>query len=147
MSLIRWYPGTDMEEMRRELTKLFNVASHLSEPTAKASNSAWTPAVDIWEDADAYYISAELPGLALEEVSVQVEGGQLLLKGSRRPGFEDGHSVHRVERSYGEFERLFPLPANLDLGRVSARMKDGILTIHLPKAESARPRQITIIGE
>lgn len=145
MSLIRWYPGTDMDEMRRELTKLFNLASNVSEQAPKAST--WTPEVDIWEDGDAYFIAAELAGLRLEDVSVQVEDGQLLLKGSRQYTFENGQRVHRVERSYGDFQRLFPLPSNLDLSRVSARMKDGILTIHLPKAESARPREITIISE
>jgi HSP20 family protein len=105
----------------------------------------WMPAVDIYETKDAVCVRAELPGVDKEAVSVEVKDGVLALRGERK--FEKEvkeENYHRVERSYGTFHRSFSLPSSVDGERVTARMKDGVLEVTLPKREEAKPKQIKI---
>ncbi|HZD54950.1 MAG TPA: Hsp20/alpha crystallin family protein [Candidatus Aquicultoraceae bacterium] len=106
---------------------------------------AWMPAVDIYETKDAVCLRAELPGLDKDSVHVEVKEGVLRLHGERKFEKEvDEENYHRIERSYGSFSRSFTLPSSVDGEKVSARMKDGVLEVKLPKREQAKPKQIRI---
>lgn len=105
----------------------------------------WSPSVDIYETENELVLKADLPEVKLEDIEVRVENLTLTLKGERK--FEKDDSVkghHRIERSYGSFERSFTVPATVDSEKVAADYKNGVLTVKLPKKEAAKPRQVKI---
>ncbi|MCW0221319.1 MAG: Hsp20/alpha crystallin family protein [Prosthecobacter sp.] len=105
----------------------------------------WAPLVDITEDEKEYTVQAELPDLKKEEVKVTVENGQLTISGERKFEKEEkGKKFHRVERSYGSFLRSFTLPEGVNGEKVMADFKDGLLKVHLPKDETAKPKSIEV---
>ena len=107
--------------------------------------SAWTPAVDLHETDDGFVIKAELPGVSKDDVSVDVHQNTLTLHGQRTHAAEvKQDKYHRVARAYGTFQRAFVLPAGVDQEKVQATCKDGVLELHLPKSEAAKPRKITV---
>ncbi len=107
--------------------------------------SAWHPAVDVYEDRDAVKIVAELPGVKPEDVKLSLENNLLTIRGEKKPEAEErSERVHRYERSYGSFERAFALPSTVDGEKISADYRNGILTVVVPKAERARPREIPV---
>jgi HSP20 family protein len=98
--------------------------------------AAWAPAIDVYETADRYVVAAELPGLKREEIDLLVENGRLTLRGARRePG--DSHRYHQVERGHGQFQRTFEFGTAVAADQVSADLRDGVLTVTLPKAAPA----------
>jgi HSP20 family protein len=106
------------------------------------------PAVNMWEDRDAVYLQAELPGLDLSDLEVHVTGGnQLTIKGSRKPVTPEKGVWHRQERAFGEFARIVTLPFVVDADKVEARFENGVLQVKLAKHESAKPRKITVKAE
>jgi HSP20 family protein len=102
------------------------------------------PAVTVYETPDEYVFLAELPGWKRDQVSINFENQTLTLTGQRDLVAEDGRQYHRVEGFYGEFTRSFTVPGHVDFNRVEAELKDGVLTIHLPKREEAKPRTIEV---
>lgn len=110
-----------------------------------SATAAWVPPVDVLEQADAIRIMAELPGVKPEDVKISVEGNVLTLHGMKQQVAEERtERVHRYERTYGAFERSFTLPASVDTQHINANYDNGVLTITLPKAEQAKPRQIAV---
>jgi HSP20 family protein len=107
--------------------------------------SAWHPAVDNFEDKDAVKIVAELPGVKPDDVKLSLESNLLTIRGEKKQEAEErSERVHRYERSYGSFERAFALPSTVDGEKISAEYQNGILTVTVPKAERARPREIPV---
>jgi HSP20 family protein len=107
--------------------------------------SAWNPACDVFEDGDSVKIVAELPGVKPEDVKLSLENNVLTIRGEKKQEAEERNErVHRYERSYGSFERAFMLPSTVDGEKVSADYRNGILTVVVPKAERARPREIPV---
>lgn len=103
------------------------------------------PAVDISEADDVVEVKAELPGMDPKDIDVSLDHGVLTIKGEKR--FEDEEKkgdYHRIERSYGSFARSFQLPHEVDEKQIKAEYKDGVLSLRLPKAPSAKPKRITI---
>ncbi len=114
-------------------------------PDQPETTGAWVPAVDIREDDDAFHVVAELPGLSKKEVEVSIEDNVLSLRGERTFENKDSqNSYRRIERAYGTFQRSFSLPTGVDSGKAKATFKDGLLTLTVPKAETAKARTITI---
>ena len=145
MAIVRWQsrpeeaPGYD--RLRQEVDRLFDVFSTGTEPFF----SRVYPALNVTEDADNLYVRAELPGVKAESLELSVVEGRLLVRGERKTEVEDkSASYHRREREAGFFRRTIALPARVASDRVSAAMKEGVLTITLPKAEEAKPRKITV---
>lgn len=105
------------------------------------------PALDVRETRDAYVVEADLPGMEKKDIQVRVEEGVLTLAGTRTAEHQvetkEG-TWHRVERSWGAFERALSLGQGVDAARVSAEYKDGVLTVTVPKKESALPRQVEV---
>ena len=108
------------------------------------SNTISGPAVSVYETQDEYVFQAELPGWTRDQVSINFENQTLTLSGQRELLNDDGRRYHRVEGFYGQFTRSFTVPGSVDFNQVGAELKDGVLTIHLPKREEAKPRQIEV---
>jgi HSP20 family protein len=102
------------------------------------------PAINVWDDGEQLVAEAELPGLQQEELDISVVGSELTIKGERKSAADEGTSYHRRERGTGPFTRVLRLPVEVDADRVSATLRDGVLTIQLPKAEAAKPRKINV---
>src|SRR4030081_1072622 len=112
----------------------------LSEPRG---TRPWSPSVDIYETENELVLKADLPEVKLEDIEVRVENQTLTLKGERKFEKDDsGKGPHRIERSYGAFERVFTVPTTVDPEKVAADYKNGVLTVRLPKKEAAKPRQV-----
>jgi HSP20 family protein len=104
----------------------------------------FTPVVNLHQDADGFTLEVEMPGVGKQGVEVTVEDGKLILGGHRTAAANDfGRAVYR-ERKMGEYRRVFDLDPSIDTARVSARIEQGLLTVHLPKTEAVKPRKITV---
>jgi HSP20 family protein len=108
------------------------------------STRTWGPPVEIFETDEELFLVAELPGLAQKEIDISFDNGLLILSGERKPDEEGGRNYHRNERWYGKFERSFQLPTAYDPDKITAKLLNGILTIRVPKSETAKPRQIPV---
>jgi HSP20 family protein len=112
---------------------------------APARADAFTPAVDVFEDKEAFVVRAELPGLKVEDVSIDIDKGVLTLHGERKPEKRDDKDGYcHVERLYGGFARSFALPDTVDPEKIQASLSDGILTVRLSKKPASQPRKIDI---
>jgi HSP20 family protein len=147
MAVVRWDRLRGMMALRDEMNSMFD-DGFFGEGAGSSRGGkpiAWAPPIDVVESRDKVIVSAELPGMKAEEVELSVDDGQLTLKGERGFPEEAGEeSLHRIERSYGYFERRIALPGTIDAGKVTASYADGVLRVELPKIEKARPRQIRI---
>src|SRR3989441_11502162 len=144
-TLTRWEPLREMEEFQNRLSTLFGRPSRRTNGREEITLPEWTPLADITEDEKEYLIKAELPELKREDVKVTVENGVLTISGERKFEKEEKKKkYHRVERGYGSFVRSFSLPDGADANKVKAEFKNGRLTIHLAKNESAKPKQIEV---
>jgi HSP20 family protein len=109
------------------------------------TTAAWQPVVDIFEEPDAIRLVAEVPGVRPEDLQISVAGSLLTIRGVKEQVAEaEAEKVHRYERTYGAFERTFTLTASIDSSRIKATYTLGVLTITLPKAETAKPRLIKV---
>ena len=144
MQLVRWTPMGNLLSFQHDMNRMFDQFFHGGNGE-EAKVSTWRPSVDIYETDDALVIKAELPGVSKDDVSIDVHQNRLTLRGQRKheTDVKDEH-YHRVERSYGSFQRSFTLPATVDAEKAEASFKDGVLELRLPRLESAKPRQIAI---
>ena len=152
MSLIRyqqpelatWSPFDRLSSLRDEMNRLFD----LSGPSFGRDTgvfSGWSPALDVYQDKDNVFVKLELPGLRKEDIDITLQNGMLVISGERKHEEEKTEGeTFRSERYFGRFHRSVTLPTNVDSGAVKASYKDGILTVTLPKAEEAKPRQIEV---
>ena len=131
----------EMERLRRDMNRLLaDVPSSLQWRVAPGF-----PAVNIWTTGDCAILTAELAGVALDDIEIAVENDVLTVNGSRKPDeVEEGAAYHRRERLYGDFSRSVRLPFRLDPGKVEATLRNGVLTITLPCAEAEKPKKITV---
>jgi HSP20 family protein len=128
--------------VNRVLEDTFGTPLHRAEQPGAGT---WAPAVDIFETASEIVLKAEVPGIARDQVHVEVDDGVLSLRGERK--FEKEvkeENYHRVERVYGAFHRSFTLPDSVDPEKVRAELRDGVLEVRLGKREQAKPRQIQV---
>lgn len=147
MAIVRWLdPFRDLSSIQDRMNQIFEDALARSRGREEGLRTGmWTPAVDIYENSDFVVVKAELPGVEKDRISVEVKDGILSLRGERK--FEKEvkeESYHRIERSYGSFQRSFSLPVSVDQDQVTARFEDGILEVKLPKKEKAKPKQIQV---
>ena len=142
----RWNPLNDREDLERRVATLLGTRAATGNGGQEALTVAqWSPLVDIIEDEKEYLIQAELPDMKKEDVRLTVENEVLAISGERKLEKEEkGKKYHRVERAYGSFVRTFSLPEDADGSKVTADFKDGMLHVHLPKSEKAKPKAIAI---
>ena len=151
MSLVRWNPArelatwpSDLFGIQREMNRMFD-GFFRGTGDEDYTLSSWTPAVDIAEHDDEYLVKVELPGVNKDEVKLTLENNILTIRGEKKQEKETKkENYHRVERSYGSFQRSFTLPAAVKADKIDASYKDGILTVSLPKAEEAISKQIEV---
>ena len=148
MAVVRWDPLRELEAMADRLNRVMSrpEGGTLSGNGKEVMTVAdWVPTVDISETESEYAIHTELPGVRKEAVKVTMENGVLTIQGERRQEQADSaRKHHRIERSYGRFVRSFTLPDSVDEANVRAEYADGMLHLHLPKSEKAKPKQIDV---
>jgi len=135
-------PFPDVGELRRRMEELFDRVGG----SAGVIRAGVHPAVNLYETGDSYVLTAELPGLRIEELEITVERDRLTLRGERRIEHPQDASVHRAERRGGEFRRTLQLPVEVDGEKVEAVYRNGVLTLRIPKAPEHQPRRITVQG-
>ena len=146
-ALTTWDPFKELNELENRLSTLFGrvPVRKNGEKDEAMTVAQWAPLVDITEDDKEYLIKAELPEVKRDDVKVSVESGVLTLHGERKKEKEEkGKKFHRIERYYGSFLRTFTVPDNVDETKVMAEFKDGLLNVHLPKTEKAKPKAIEV---
>lgn len=145
MAITRWNPTRELARVEEDFERLLRSFLPGQMLEASFARGNWEPAVDISETNDNYVITADLPGMSKEDVKVSYENGILTIHGERKQEKEEkGKSFHRVERSYGTFERSFRLPSRIAVDKIDAKFKDGVLTLTVPKTEEAKPKEIPI---
>jgi HSP20 family protein len=137
-SLDRWM------SLRGDLNSLFESPFGWSLGRAGQLFSGWSPALDLYQNNDNVVAVIELPGIRREDIEISLHDGTLTISGERRRETSNGEKTERTERSIGKFRRSMTLPVRVDANKVSASYQDGILTVMLPKAEEARPKQIPV---
>jgi HSP20 family protein len=142
----RWDPFKELEEISERFSRVFGRLPARREAGREALTVAdWMPTVDIKEDEKEYLIQAEVPGIDKKDVKVTIQEGVLSIQGERKQEKEEkGSRFHRVERSYGTFVRSFTLPEDVAEDKLKAEFKDGMLLVHLPKTEKAKPKAIEV---
>jgi HSP20 family protein len=137
----------ELEEMQRRFQSYFSTPTFGALSDEQLSSPQWLPACDIAETPESYTVHAEIPDMRKEDIKVTVSDGVLTLMGERRMEKEEKNKrYHRVERSYGRFQRAFTLPGAVEENKVQATYKDGVLNVLLPKSTSgaALPREIKV---
>ncbi|MDT8318364.1 MAG: Hsp20/alpha crystallin family protein [bacterium] len=148
MAIVKWDPFRDIVTLRDRMDRLFEdsmIKARGGED--EFGTSAWMPSVDIYETEKDLVIKAEIPGIDKKDVSINIKDNRLTLKGERK--FEKDvqeESYHRMECSYGTFQRTFTLPTTVDQDKISANFKNGMIEVTLPKKEETKPKQIEIKG-
>jgi HSP20 family protein len=140
----RWLPFQHLSNLRDEIDRFFQAPPAWNEGS-QPFMSGWSPALDVYEDKDNVVVKAELPGMKKEEIDISLQDGVLTLSGERKSEKKnDDGDIHRSERFVGRFQRTLTLHAQVEADKVKATYQDGILTVTLPKAEAAKPKQIQV---
>ena len=154
MAVVRWKPGffgwhrdpfSEMNRLRREMDRIFG---DYAGRRGIAPAAGVFPPLNISEDDSNLYVRAELPGVDPNDIEMTTKENNLILKGERKIAPEgEKVSYHRRERDAGKFRRIISLPTLVDADKVTAVCKNGVLTVTLPKAVEAKPRQVTVKAE
>jgi HSP20 family protein len=131
VAFARWDPLRDLLAIQHRLERV------------SSGRQGWAPAVDLCETAEAFIVTAELPGVTREQVRIDVQDGRLTLHG-RRDARVPCEQYHQVERGHGEFARSFALPPTVDPDNISADLRNGVLTIIVPKVPERGPRRVDV---
>jgi HSP20 family protein len=132
-------PWDEMERLRREMNRVFG------QVRPRLAAAPCYPAMNVWINEEGAVVTAELPGVAPEDLDVAVVGDSVTVSGTRpEPELPEGHTYHRRERSCGSFTRTFQLPFAIEADKVAAKLEKGVLYLTLPRAEADRPKKIEI---
>ncbi len=134
-------PYAAMDGLRRQLAGVFDDACDCTAPTSHT-----TPAMNLWDEAEALVAEVDVPGMRADDIEIQVHGRQLTIKGKRELECPENARCYRQERVAGSFERSLTLPVAVEVAQVKATLKDGVLTLRLPKVAEAKSRKIEIEG-
>jgi HSP20 family protein len=136
VAFTRWDPLRDLLALHEQLGQLVG-----------SDAPGWTPPVDLYETSTEFVLTAELAGLTRNQIEIEAEDGRIVIRGERSGGA--GRDIpceqyHRIERGHGRFSRAFALPEPIDVDRIAADLKDGILTVTIPKAADRGSRRISV---
>ena len=145
MAVTRYEPFNVLNQLQREVNRLFETGRYRDSEENGVVASDWVPNVDIKEEPDKFVIYADLPGVETKDIEITMEKGMLTLKGERAlENEEETRKFKRVERVRGTFLRRFTLPEVADVEKITARSKDGVLEVIVPKGQAAQPRKIAV---
>ena len=148
MNVVRYEPWGLLRRFNEDVNQLFSdsrMAPAAEGDRSSIATSNWTPAVDIKEEDERFVLIADIPGVDPKDIDVTMEDGVLTIKGERKhESEEDANGYKRVERSYGSFYRRFSLPDTANAEAVTAKGKDGVLEVVIPKQEKVQPRRIAV---
>jgi len=145
MTLVKYNPTQNLFGLKSNMDRLLDEFFGLDKGVWPESTLNVVPAVDLEETEDAFKISAELPGMTKKDIKITLENNVLSISGEKKAETEQkDKNYHRVERSYGKFHRAFELPGIVNRDQIEADYKEGILSVIVPKAEEAKPKQIEI---
>jgi len=140
-TLVRWEPFRDLASMQSEMSRLVN---GLFTGGASASQT-WVPPLDVWETENEIVYAFDLPGIPEEDIDLEVQDHSLTISATRKQEVtEESDRFYRFERRYGSFSRSVGLPQNVDEQAIKADYKNGVLEVHVPKPEEAKPRRIQV---
>jgi HSP20 family protein len=140
-----WSPFRHLSLLRNEIDRLFDSPLDALTSNSQQFLNGWLPTIDLYEDRDHLVLKAELPGMKKEDIDISLHGEVLTVSGERKEEETfDKAETYRAERFLGRFQRTLTLPVRVDASKVQASYKDGILTVTLPKAEEAKPKQIEV---
>ena len=144
MSLIHYEPWNRFNSFQNEISKLFDYPGERRNGNL-ITTSDWTPAVDIKEEDNQFVLFVDVHGVEAKDIDITTEKGVLMLKGQRYAETKEQHDGYkRIERTRGSFQRSFTLPDTADTDRISAKNKNGVLEIVIPKHAEVQPRKITV---
>ncbi len=146
MTLMRINPLRELQEVQNMMNEVFgdSVSRLFGEADQSLTRGSWVPPVDIHESENELVFTCELPGFEKDQVNITVNGGRLIVSGNRAEGETQGRKYHHVERWRGNFYRSFLLPTSVNSEGIQAQLKNGLLTVILPKKAEAKPRQIPV---
>ena len=150
MTLVKFNPVRDLLNVEREFNRMFNSLGNRFGITSEKDNeeydnAVWMPLTDITENKDNYIIKADLPGMTKKDVKISFSNGELSISGERVQEEESKDTKwHRVERTFGRYFRSFTLPKEIKEEKIKAEIKEGQLTITIPKADEVKPKEIEI---
>jgi len=146
MSLVRYEPWGLLGQRHADIARVFNAGVRRPPEESEQSEACdWTPAVDIREEEGRYVIHADVPGVKPDDIEVKMDDGILLISGERHSGSSEEHGGYkRVERVRGSFSRRFSLPETADADGISARSRDGVLEVVIPKQPKVLPKRIRV---
>jgi HSP20 family protein len=146
MALVRWEPVRELNSLQQEMNRLFS--TFFDAPTTGGNGGAgrrWIPAMDLVETEEHYVLTADLPGLSQEEISLEFDGDVLTLSGERKSEHtERKEGFYRLERATGSFSRSLTLPEGVDPDAVTATFDKGVLEVRIPKPEQRKPKKVSI---
>jgi len=141
MDLIKWDPFRELSLMRDQMDRLLSPFSW----GGALEKEFWMPALDVSETDEEILVKADLPGVDEKDLSVSLSGTNLLIKGEKKEEKEEkGKHLHRIERTFGSFQRTVALPVAVDASKIKAEYNKGVLEIHLPKKPEVKPQQIPV---
>ncbi len=143
MALIRWQPFQEMETLRRQMDQMFDELAGFQR--GESADLTWKPAVELEDAGERLILRAEIPGVEAKDLDIDVSRDAVAIRGENRyeKKIED-KGFFRSEFRYGKFERVIPLPVEIENEQVQAEFKNGILTLNLPKVEAARHRVVKV---
>jgi HSP20 family protein len=144
MAMVKWNPWSEFEALNQSLDHWFNRDISTGNG-GNGDHTSWMPHMDVKETDNAYVIEADLPGMTIENIDVQVESNRLFISGERKDeqSSQTGHYTH-FERAYGKFQRTFTLPEAVNVDAVEAKYVNGVLTVSVPKSAEAQSKRIAI---
>jgi HSP20 family protein len=150
MDVARWIPYEDLRSIQEEVNRFFEQRATPAQAGGaqrreNVSTRVWTPPVDVYEDDEVILLRADLPGVKMEEIKIDLTSDSLTLSGNRVPTENsDGEKFVRSERRFGPFQRSFAIGLPIQIENVTANYKDGVLEIRLPKAEEVKPKRVEV---
>ena len=143
MTIVRWEPMRELSSLRNEMDRLFNTV--FDTPSASGGMRRWVPAMDLVETPEHFVLRADLPGLGQDDVKIEIEDNVLTVSGERKAEHDSREEgFYRMERAFGAFSRSLTLPKGVNADAVAASFDRGVLEVHIPKPEQAKPRRIEI---
>src|SRR5215218_8467658 len=136
MAIVRWDPTREVDSLQSEVNRLFD--TFFGGRPASGALRRWVPPMDLVETDDHLVLRADLPGLDVDDVNIEVKDGVLTVSGERTDGF------YRVERAFGGFSRSMSLPQDVDAERIDASFDKGVLEVRIPKPEERKPHRVEI---